>query len=169
MPGDDRRTARQRRDDARAAFARALGRSLAEHDVSQKALALSTGHDASIVQRWTDPGEPETPHVSDLVNFAACEGGRAVARDLIEHAAAELGLEVRERADATDSTGRAGERTASLAKELHEAVQAALLLLLRRGPGEHAAALREAREAQREIGDFIAVLERALGKVVQPS
>lgn len=167
MPHDDRRTARQRRDDGRAALSRVLRRSLAQHDVSQKALALAVAQDASVVQAWTDSEDAKTPHVADLPLFADADGGAAVARDLLEHIAGQLGLEVRDRADVEDDTAHGMRRHAGLQKEVLEALDAHIMALVQKGPASIATAIKELREARRKIDATLAVFEKAAGAATE--
>lgn len=165
MANDDHRTAHERSEGSRGEFSKAFRKSLLEHDVSQIDLAIVSGTDASIVQRWADPARREMVPLAKLPLFRFAERGAAVAFDLLEMAARELGYELRQRAPepiADESTQAQRDRTEATTRELHEAVQAWLFVRLRkaRSAQDIAKALKEMREGKRELDAGIALLER---------
>lgn len=160
-------TARDRRETARKALSRLLRKLLDRHAVSLYEVHRATGAAESIVQRWCDPERQEAPSLADVLHLKHTAGGAAVARELLEEIAGELGLELRERVDVTESTGITGGRVVDLTREVHEAVQKAQLLVLQRGQSlqELTDADRELGEAGREISDFRAVIQRAIASI----
>lgn len=94
--------ARVAREEMRVEVSAAFSRALDSHGISQTDIAIGTGADDAIVQRWGDRSKKEVPGIADVPGIARAD--RRVAMDLLTWAAAKIGARVVDAVDATASS-----------------------------------------------------------------